>query len=432
VLPAPDRSALRGARHTVTRWSAVGVLVLLAGCSGGAAPKAAPPVDDLVATASPAGEPLPSPDAAVATAAAAAAGAAGAAAGTLGRPPVDTPVREVGPLRRPDVLVSSPTSFPPDVLERLTALSPDGGTVAFRKGTLKLGDADVPAVAIDPSAFRSFAGTGTAEATAVWQTIARGEAVASHEVAKRLAVQLGGEVQVAPVEGAARTLRLGALATTGVPSTDLLLDDRLGETFGLPAGNAVLLSAGKDQAPEALADEVRKITGDAAAVDLLTAPAGNPVAFLTGSKAAKAFGNFSYRYFPDGTIQPDEAWVKANIVTTNVPIMGRVTCHRLMVPQLRGALQEVQDAGLGHLLKTYDGCYVPRFIERNPENSISLHTWGIAIDMDAATNYRGIRGTMDQRIADTFKRWGFRWGGDWKYTDPMHFELGALLDAPNK
>ena len=421
MLPAPDRSTLRGAGQSLTRWSAVGVLVLLAGCSGGAVPKSATPVDDIVASASPAGEALPQPDAAISTA---------GPAGTLGRPPVETPVREVGALRRPDVLVSSPASFPPDVVERLRALSPDGGTVAFRKGTVRLGDADVPAVAIDPSAFRSFAATGTAEATAVWETIARGELVASHDLAKQLSLQLGGEVQIARPQDGPMPLRLGALATTGVPGTDVVLDDRLGETLGLPAGSAVLLSAAKDQAPEALADQVRKITGDAADVDLLTAPAGNPVAFLTGSKAAKAFGNFSYRYFPDGTIQPDEAWVRENIVTTTVPIMGRVTCHRLMVPQLRGALQEVQDNNLGHLLKTYDGCYVPRFIERNPENSISLHTWGIAIDMDAATNYRGIRGTMDQRIADIFKRWGFRWGGDWKYTDPMHFELGALLDAP--
>jgi hypothetical protein len=84
--------------------------------------------------------------------------------------------------------------------------------------------------------------------------------------------------------------------------------------------------------------------------------------------------------------------VRENIRTATLPIMGRVTCHRLMIPQLRGALQDVVDAGLQDTLNSYDGCYVPRFIERNPENSISLHTWGIAIDMDAATNYRGIAG----------------------------------------
>ncbi|MBW3647851.1 MAG: M15 family metallopeptidase, partial [Actinobacteria bacterium] len=161
--------------------------------------------------------------------------------------------------------------------------------------------------------------------------------------------------------------------------------------------------------------------------DLLTAPVSNPVALLTGAKAAKAFGAFSYRYFPDGTIEPDARWVRANIQSATLPIMGRVTCHKLMIPQLRGALQAVVDAGLGDQLKTFDGCYVPRFIESNPENSISLHTWGIAIDMDAATNYRGIRGTMHPEIVNIFKRWGFRWGGDWAYTDPMHFELAALM-----
>jgi len=101
-----------------------------------------------------------------------------------------------------------------------------------------------------------------------------------------------------------------------------------------------------------------------------------------------------------------------------------------MLPQLRGALQDVVAAGLSSSLHTYDGCYVPRFIESNPDRSVSLHTWGIAIDMDASTNYRGIRGTMDPRIVAIFKRWGFRWGGDWSYTDPMHFEIGALLTSP--
>ena len=27
-----------------------------------------------------------------------------------------------------------------------------------------------------------------------------------------------------------------------------------------------------------------------------------------------------------------------------------------------------------------------------------------------------------------FKRWGFAWGGDWGYTDPMHFEMNAIVD----
>ena len=238
------------------------------------------------------------------------------------------------------------------------------------------------------------------------------------------------EIRPEAVIIAAATRRLGALATSGVPGSDLIVNEATADALGLPAATAVLLTAGKGVDPVTLAAKVREVAGARAEVDLLTPPAANPVAFLTGSKAAKAFGAFSYRYFPDGTIAPDARWVRDNIRTETLPIMGRVTCHRLMLTQLRGALQDVVDAGLASSLTTYDGCYVPRFIERNPENSISLHTWGIAIDMDAATNYRGIAGTMNPEVVNIFKRWGFRWGGDWTHTDPMHFELAALLDAP--
>jgi len=329
------------------------------------------------------------------------------------------------------VLVVGKASLSAQALQRLVGLSPAGGAVAFRSGTVSIGGKKVRAIGVDPSTFRTFAAQGTAEATAVWESIARGEAVATHDAAKQLKLVLGKDVSLAPAaRGAAATRRLGALATTGVPGSDLVVDDATAGALGLSPSTAVLLTAGKGVDPVALAAKVRSVAGAAAEVDLLTAPAANPVAFLTGSRAAKAFGAFSYKYFPDGTIEPDARWVRENVRTETLPIMGRVTCHRLMLIQLRGALQDVVDAGLASSLTTYDGCYVPRFIERNPENSISLHTWGIAIDMDAATNYRGIRGTMNPEVVNIFKRWGFRWGGDWQYTDPMHFEIAALLDAP--
>ncbi len=387
-------------------------LVALTGCSKGE-PDAAATAEAAALTA----EAVPAETAPPATAAA-----------TRARPPVALAVRPLGERLRPDVMISGPRTFSDAAIAKLTALSPENGVVVFRAGTVKVNGRDLTAVGVDPSTYRSFASKGTAEADAVWQAVARGEAVASHEVATSRKLALGKDLKVAPRAGGNDLqLRLGALATTGVPDNHLIVDDETGRTLGLPRATGMLLTAGKGKDPVALAKQVEAIAGNGAQVDLLTAPAANPVAFLTGSRAAKAFGAFSYRYYPDGTIQPDASWVRSNIVTTTVPIFGRVTCHRLMVPQLRGALEDVVEAGLAHTLTTYDGCYVPRFIERNPENSISLHTWGIAIDLDASKNYRGIEGTMHPEVVSIFKRWGFRWGGDWKYTDPMHFELAALL-----
>jgi hypothetical protein len=338
---------------------------------------------------------------------------------------VDVPALSGKPLR-PDVLVSGRGVLPPAKLHQVEALAP--GAVAFATGNLIVGRSGVRVASVDPLSFRRFAAPGTAESVPVWQVVAGGGLVASHDLARRLHLVLGRDMVVTGPNGQPTSLRLGALATTGIPGTDLIVDRATGQRLGLGGPTAVVLNAGKHD-PVSLASKVRNVAGGAIEVDLLTAPAYNPVAFLTGSRAAKAFGAFSYKYYPDGTIQPDARWVRSNITSSSVPIFGRVTCHRLMLPQLRGALQDVVKAGLASSLHTYNGCYVPRFIERDPSHAISLHTWGIAIDLDAATNYRGIRGTMDPRGVDIFKRWGFRWGGDWSYSDPMHFEIGALLTS---
>lgn len=323
---------------------------------------------------------------------------------------------------RPDVLVTGRLTGP----ELRAVRSLARATTAFNLGTVRIGKVAVRVASVDPAGFRRYAAPGTAESTALWQAVAAGQLVASHAIAKQLHLTLGRDVTL---QATRRTsVRLGGLATTGIPGTDLVVNLELGRLLGVTAEKGVLLSAGKAD-PSTLASRARRAAGRAADVDLLTPPAADPMAFLTGSRAAKAFGAFSYRYYPDGTIEPDARWVRENIATDSVPILGRVTCHRLMFRQLRGALSDVVKAGLASTIHTYNGCYVPRFIERDPSHAVSLHTWGIAIDLDSASNGRGSRGTMDPRVVQIFKRWGFRWGGDWSWTDPMHFELGALLTS---
>jgi hypothetical protein len=147
---------------------------------------------------------------------------------------------------------------------------------------------------------------------------------------------------------------------------------------------------------------------------------------LTGSSAD--FGSFSYTYTADGSIQPDPAWVSEYIRTESVPLLGSVTCHKLMLPQLRGALRQVVASGLADAINPgeFGGCYVPRFIASDPSNPISLHTWGIAVDLNVPGNLRGTEGEIHPGVVAIFKSWGFSWGGDWGYTDPMHFELARL------
>jgi hypothetical protein len=359
-------------------------------------------------------------------------------AATPGHVPVTTaapvaglagPTPAVAPLRhrvRADVLVTATTPLPTSLVRKLDHLHVTAAATTIDVGMLKLNGHHVDTVAVNPSTFRAFAPRGTAESTALWQAVARGDVVVSHATAHRLRLVLGSTIEITATGGAVQAMHLGAFATT-IPDADVLVSETLARPLGLHPQTGVLLSAGK-QDPLTLAAAVRAVVGSRGTIDLLSNPAQSPTAFLTGSAAAAAFGAFSYHYYPDGTIAPDPAWVAANIRTEYVPILGYVTCHRLMFYQLRSALQEVVARGLADKIHTYDGCFVPRFIERNPTNSISLHTWGIAIDINAGENPLNGPSHQDPRVVAIFKSWGFVWGGDWSSPhDPMHFQLGALI-----
>jgi len=333
----------------------------------------------------------------------------------------------LGPLGQrlsPDLWVRSAASFDPQLAGRLTGLVPSGHVAELRVGTLPVAGPGGPATAVvagvDPAAFRAFTPAGTAEVTPVWEAVARGEVATSYAIAERLRLPLGGTVTVAGVP-----LRVGAFADSGLPDLQLVVSNELAGRLGLSAANAVVLGgAGGD--PRALPTIVRKAAGAAATVDVLREPAVQR-AFLSGNDAAKRFGTLTSRVYPDRSVVVDPEWVKANIVTQSVPIIGRMTCNRLLFPQLIGALNEIAAAGLAGTIHPdqYEGCYWPKLIEDS--NSLSMHAWGLAFDINVPTNQRLTHGDQDPRMVAIFKKWGFRWGGDWRQTpDPMHFELAAL------
>jgi hypothetical protein len=144
-----------------------------------------------------------------------------------------------------------------------------------------------------------------------------------------------------------------------------------------------------------------------------------------------AVGTFSYTPHADGRVTPDSGWVSGYIRTESVPILGTVTCNKGMLPQLRAALTEVVQRGLAGTIhpNEFGGCYYPRYIGYSPANGLSLHTWGIAVDLNVPGNLRGTVGEMDRRVVAIFKKWGFAWGGDWGYTDPMHFEMAKVVQV---
>ena len=124
----------------------------------------------------------------------------------------------------------------------------------------------------------------------------------------------------------------------------------------------------------------------------------------------------------------DPAWVERNIVTTDVPLLGTITCHRKLIPMVRGALYEVVAEGLAPEIKIYSGCWASRTVARSPTAPPSYHAYGAAIDINAPQNPYGTKPTMNREIVRIFESWGFNWGGDFLIPDGHHFEFWRVPD----
>lgn len=336
-----------------------------------------------------------------------------------------------GATRSADLIVVGQATLPGAVRRRVEATSGVADTVTLGLATVPVRGRMVTVGSVDPASYRRFTPPVTARTTAVWQRVAEGDVALSPALAADLEQPLGGDLALGNQAGAL-VVRVGAEATMAA-KLDAVVNHVRGRQLGMSPANAVIVSTAGSE-PAEVAEALRRRVGDRATVTLLGAlpVAGQQTAFLSGGSVAAAVGSFHYRYFADGTVTPDPVWVAASIRTESVPLLGAVTCHRVMLPQLRGALEEVVARGLAASIDTgdYGGCYVPRFIARDPSQGLSLHTWGIAVDLNVQGNLRGTPGQIDRRVVEVFRRWGFAWGGDWSYTDPMHFELAALVRPP--
>ena len=102
-------------------------------------------------------------------------------------------------------------------------------------------------------------------------------------------------------------------------------------------------------------------------------------------------------------------------------IPKRLYCNKDLVDPLALALSNVISQGLVQQIRTWDGCFNIR--KKRGAGSPSLHSWGIAIDINAAWNGFGKTPTMSPALVECFTDAGFEWGGYWHHPDGMHFQL---------
>lgn len=122
-------------------------------------------------------------------------------------------------------------------------------------------------------------------------------------------------------------------------------------------------------------------------------------------------------------------------------IPKKLYCNKDLVVPLGQAFKNIIDRGLVNELKTFDGCFNIRIIrgyEKKYEDLVaagkiaeadellSLHSWAIAIDINAFENGLGVVPKLSAELVKCFTDAGFEWGGSWKRLDGMHFQLKTI------
>jgi hypothetical protein len=166
-------------------------------------------------------------------------------------------------------------------------------------------------------------------------------------------------------------------------------------------------------------------------------------AMVGNEKRKQVFGSFSFVSEPVAgnpeNIRITGTWEAKNIQTVSIPQLirvkgnDRVRFHKLAAPQLIKLWKDWEAADLLHLVLTWDGSFVPRYV-RGSRTMLSNHAFGSAFDINAAWNGLGVtpplvaqKGSV-RELVEIANENGFYWGGHYNNRkDGMHFEIAKIL-----
>ncbi|MGH3276995.1 MAG: hypothetical protein ACRDNZ_22045, partial [Streptosporangiaceae bacterium] len=166
-----------------------------------------------------------------------------AGAGSDGQPTaqVAAQLKPLGQLHPADLLVVAPASLTPAVTTAIRRLPGVTATEPLDAATIRVNGQLIQMLGVHPDSFRAFAAGPTARSAKLWRSVASGSVALSATMGKLDKLTRDSKVRVAG--HSLRILRVGAFGTVGIGGVDAVVSDRVARSLGIPAGNALVISA---------------------------------------------------------------------------------------------------------------------------------------------------------------------------------------------
>ena len=197
---------------------------------------------------------------------------ASAAASTKSASTKSARVAPLHGLRQADLLVVAPFSLSGQVLATVARLPAVTSAEPLEAAKIKINGVYTAVLGVNPSTFRGYAARAMAISSPLWQGVANGGVAVSYTMGTLDRLSLGGTVTAAG--RTQQRLPVVAFGTVGIGGVDAVVSDSTARSLGVPAANAIVISASPADVTS-LAARIKKILPSGAGVEpLVTLVAG--------------------------------------------------------------------------------------------------------------------------------------------------------------
>jgi cell wall-associated NlpC family hydrolase len=176
------------------------------------------------------------------------------------------PVAPLRGLRQADLLVVAPFSLSAKVLATVSRQPAVTGAEPLEAAKIKINGTFTAVLGVNPSTFRSYADKSIASSNQLWQGVADGGVAVSYTMGTLDRLALGGKVTA--LGRTQQQLPVVAFGTVGIGGVNAVMSDTTARSLGVPASNAIVISASPASVP-ALTARIKKLLPSGAGIEPL-------------------------------------------------------------------------------------------------------------------------------------------------------------------
>ena len=178
-------------------------------------------------------------------------------------------------LRQADLLVVAPFTLSSRVRAAVSRQPGVTSAEALEAAKVTINGSPQAVLGVDPSTFRAYAAGPTAASNPLWQGVAGGGVAVSYTMGTLDKLSLGGGLTVTGRQP--EHLRVVAFGTVGIGGVDAVVSDAVARSLGMPAANAIVVSAPPASLP-ALVNDIKRVLPRGASVEPLVSVTAQPSA----------------------------------------------------------------------------------------------------------------------------------------------------------